>query len=165
MREPPDTATRDDLRAALRARGELGPELEAEVVEAFLARVERAMDERVDARVRERLVGEGIETAGLGSRMMAPVATTLKLGAGLTAVARGIGAAFGGSDGGIIGVCAGLATVTAVSLFGLIAEIHHTETQKELAKERLKRLQPLPPPAPHWAERLLDAVTRLRARA
>ena len=39
---------RDDLIAAARARRELGDELEPAVVEAFLDRVERAIDARVD---------------------------------------------------------------------------------------------------------------------
>jgi hypothetical protein len=45
---------RDDLIAAAGARRELGHELEPAVVEAFLDRVARAIDARVDQRLAER---------------------------------------------------------------------------------------------------------------
>ncbi len=51
----PDTVsgreTTNDLKAALAARRELDPELEDQVLEAFLARVEQ----RIDARVRQQM--------------------------------------------------------------------------------------------------------------
>jgi hypothetical protein len=47
---------RDEVEAALAARGELGRELEPEVVDAFLDRVERAIDRRVDERLEQRHV-------------------------------------------------------------------------------------------------------------
>lgn len=46
---------RDDLRAALAARQELGSGFEPEIIDSFLDRVERTIEARVDARVRERL--------------------------------------------------------------------------------------------------------------
>jgi DNA-directed RNA polymerase subunit RPC12/RpoP len=52
---PPHTIPRDELAAALAARRELGERLEPQVVEAFLDRIERAIDARVDARLDERL--------------------------------------------------------------------------------------------------------------
>jgi hypothetical protein len=42
-----------DLKAALEARRELGPELEDQILESFLIGLER----RIDARIDERLVG------------------------------------------------------------------------------------------------------------
>ena len=45
----------DELRVALRARQELGKDLEDEVVESFLSRVQDAIDERVEAKVNEAL--------------------------------------------------------------------------------------------------------------
>ena len=41
----------DELQAAIEARRELGPEREREVLATFLDRVERSIDERVDARL------------------------------------------------------------------------------------------------------------------
>ena len=53
---PEDTgSTRDDLTAAVGARRELGPDYEDAVLDGFLARLDRQMQERVDATVAERL--------------------------------------------------------------------------------------------------------------
>jgi hypothetical protein len=52
---PEDTGpTRDDLTAAVGARRELGPDYEDAVLDSFLARLDRQMQERVDAAVAER---------------------------------------------------------------------------------------------------------------
>ena len=52
---PDDTGpTRDDLTAAVGARRELGPDYEDAVLDSFLARLDRQMQERVDATVAER---------------------------------------------------------------------------------------------------------------
>jgi hypothetical protein len=52
---PDDTGpTRDDLAAAVGARRELGPDYEDAVLDGFLARLDRQMQERVDATVAER---------------------------------------------------------------------------------------------------------------
>lgn len=52
---PEDTgSTRDDLTAAVGARRELGPDYEDAVLDGFLARLDRQMQERVDATVAER---------------------------------------------------------------------------------------------------------------
>ena len=53
----PDSLTdaKDELTVALLARQELGKELEDEVIESFLSRVEDAIDARVEERVRESL--------------------------------------------------------------------------------------------------------------
>ena len=39
--------SRDELHAAIEARRELGPELEPHVVDAFVERIERRLDERI----------------------------------------------------------------------------------------------------------------------
>jgi hypothetical protein len=46
---------RDDLRAALAARQELGSGFEPEIIDSFLERLERTIEARVDARISERL--------------------------------------------------------------------------------------------------------------
>ena len=46
--------TRDDLTAAVGARRELGSDYEDAVLDAFLARLDRQMQERVDATVAQR---------------------------------------------------------------------------------------------------------------
>jgi hypothetical protein len=45
----------EELRAALAARQELGPDFEPAIIESFLDRLDRTIDARVDARVSERL--------------------------------------------------------------------------------------------------------------
>jgi hypothetical protein len=46
---------REELAAAVEARRELGQELEPQVIDSFLEKMEKAIDARVDQRVRERL--------------------------------------------------------------------------------------------------------------
>jgi VIT1/CCC1 family predicted Fe2+/Mn2+ transporter len=46
---------RDELSAAIEARRELGQELEPQVVDSFLARIEKHIDERIDERTKNRL--------------------------------------------------------------------------------------------------------------
>jgi hypothetical protein len=46
---------RDELSAAIEARRELGQELEPQVVDSFLARIEKQIDARIDERTRNRL--------------------------------------------------------------------------------------------------------------
>ncbi len=54
--EVPDNTgpMRDDLTAAVGARRELGPDYEDAVLDGFMARLDRQMQERVDATVAER---------------------------------------------------------------------------------------------------------------
>lgn len=47
----------DELKVALLTRQELGKDMEDEVIESFLSRVQDAIDARVEARVRESLHG------------------------------------------------------------------------------------------------------------
>jgi hypothetical protein len=65
---PESRITRDDVISAVGARNELGDEMEPEVVDAFLERVERAIDRRVadERAVRHHTVrddGHGIALA------------------------------------------------------------------------------------------------------
>ena len=46
---------RDELSAAIEARRELGEELEPQVIDSFLAKIEKQIDARVEQGVRERL--------------------------------------------------------------------------------------------------------------
>jgi hypothetical protein len=44
-----DRALKDELHAAMEARNELGAEMEPAVIDAFVARIERRLTDRVDA--------------------------------------------------------------------------------------------------------------------
>ena len=79
--------TRDDVASAVRARHELGDELEPAVVDAFLDRVERAIDAQVDAKVAEsksRRRGSGGMDAG---QRLALSIVSLGTGIPITAIA------------------------------------------------------------------------------
>jgi hypothetical protein len=44
-----DVVSKDELRAAMAARGELGDEMEPAVIDAFVERIERRLGDRADA--------------------------------------------------------------------------------------------------------------------
>jgi hypothetical protein len=48
----PDDVVEDELRAALKAREELGDEMEPAVIDAFVARIEQGLAQREDVRER-----------------------------------------------------------------------------------------------------------------
>ena len=54
--------SREDVASAVGARRELGEDLEPEVIDAFLEKVERAIDTRVDA----QLAAKGRPSKGRG---------------------------------------------------------------------------------------------------
>jgi hypothetical protein len=100
---------RDELQAALRARGELDRELEPHVIDAFLDRVERSIDARVDARVEARIRASVPERpsdrprSGGGSVVLA--LGSIGLGIGATGAANGMGS----TEGLIVAIIAWLA--------------------------------------------------------
>ena len=47
---------REELKATLEARRELGAELEPQLVESFLDKIDRGLDERIDAKLAGRRV-------------------------------------------------------------------------------------------------------------
>jgi hypothetical protein len=81
--------SREDVASAVGARRELGRELEPEVVDAFLERVERGIDARVDRRLAER---GGSVLAGMEDRGTSMTLAIVSLGTGIpiTAIAGGI---------------------------------------------------------------------------
>jgi hypothetical protein len=80
---------RDELQATLRARTEVGRELEPHLIDSFLDRIERSIDARADARIEARLRAHG----GLGTARQdrpGPAASTVALALG--SMAFGVGA-------------------------------------------------------------------------
>ncbi len=102
---PKTKITPEDVRSAVGARKELGDDLEPEVIDAFLHRVERAIDTQVEARLSERK-GKKRARANEGSRVALAI-TSLATAIPLTA----IGAEFGG----VIGMLAAWAGIVGVN--------------------------------------------------
>lgn len=84
------TLPREDLTAALHSRQELGERLEGEVVDSFLARVERSIDARLDGRIDERLRGRGVIKQKFEGGAMPVALASLIFGIPITAISAGI---------------------------------------------------------------------------
>jgi CRP-like cAMP-binding protein len=104
---------RDELQAAFNARGELGRDLEPEVIEAFLDRIERTIDARVDARVEARL-----QAGATKPRAAAPPARVGAIVLGIATTALGIGAT--GTATALNGVFAFLVAMAAWAAIAII---------------------------------------------
>lgn len=78
------TLPRDELAAALATRRELGAELDPEIAESFLARIEQGIDPRVNERLRQGGVGLGRAVKGGRAR------TNQAVGVALGSMALGI---------------------------------------------------------------------------
>lgn len=123
---------REELRAAVAARGELGRDLEPDVIDAFIDRVGAAIDSRVDARLMQRGDASPRTAQSRAGNFTARIGVSLAIGLPLTAIAGGIGGAYGDGPGAVAGILTALVTV-----FGLNA--YYTEVEKDLEKERLRR--------------------------
>jgi hypothetical protein len=95
MREP--TVDRHDVETALEARRELGPEYEPQVIDSFVDRIERRLDERVRAR-------KPIERRPIP--LLLPLGS---LGIGIGATGAALGPTNGGAGGIIVAIIAWLA--------------------------------------------------------
>src|SRR3954454_9379364 len=94
---PEPRVERDELIAALAARRELGPDLEPAVVDAFVERLERAIDVRVEQEGRRRLgsTPQRRHGGGLGTANVILALGSLGIGIGATGAATGMGGAAG----------------------------------------------------------------------
>jgi hypothetical protein len=95
MSEP--RVERDELIAALAARRELGSEHENAVIDAFVERLERSIDARVDREV-ERRLGHAPARGGGGGFGIGHIILalgSLGIGVGATGAATGMGDAAG----------------------------------------------------------------------
>jgi hypothetical protein len=80
---------RDELQATLRARTEVGRELEPHLIDSFLDRIERSIDARADARIEARLRAHG-ELGAPRQDRGGPAGSTVALALG--SMAFGVGA-------------------------------------------------------------------------
>lgn len=97
------TIPREEVQAALAARQELGERMEPEIIDAFLDRIERAIDTRVEARLRGRQESrpQGTDVGGVWLAL-----GSFGLGIPLTAIAANMAGLLG-----LIVVWAGIAAV------------------------------------------------------
>ncbi|MEV5890269.1 hypothetical protein [Nonomuraea fuscirosea] len=89
-----DKRLRDDLRATLEARRDLGPDYEPALIDSFMER----LDATIAARVRIELDHHGVAPrgkAGPGAPLIPIVLGSLGIGVPLTAIAGTTGGAFG----------------------------------------------------------------------
>ena len=86
--------TRDDVTSAVGARHELGEDLEPAVVDAFLDKVERAIDAQVEAKVAESRKGRRSSGLDQGQRLALSI-VSLGTGIPITAIAAEEGGAVG----------------------------------------------------------------------
>lgn len=68
MNAPTDNELGKELHATLRARKELGPEYEAELIESFLEKVTARIDTQVQSRVRRELAQQQTSSARVATR-------------------------------------------------------------------------------------------------
>jgi hypothetical protein len=97
---------RDDLEAAVEARRELGPAHEAEIIDGFVERMEKSIDQRIDDRI-----GRLRETRATRGRDGDYTVTYVSLGVSIPML--GIAGGIAGLAG-IIVVCLALVLVNAI---------------------------------------------------
>jgi hypothetical protein len=102
--------TREDVVSAVGARHELGRDLEPEVIDAFLDRVERGIDARVDRRLAEHRPERAQRSRRSGGRSEGLALAIVSLGTGIpiTAIA--------GEMGGLPGLIAAWAGIVGVNV-------------------------------------------------
>lgn len=89
-----DKRLRDDLRATLEARRDLGPDYEPALIDSFMER----LDATIAARVRAELDHHGVaprKKTGQGTPLVPIALGSLGIGVPLTAIAGTTGGAFG----------------------------------------------------------------------
>lgn len=105
---------RDELQATLRARTEVGRELEPHLIDTFLDRIERSIDARADARIEARLRAYGALGATRERPSPGPSGTTVVLALG--SMALGVGATGAATAfGDVTGFLAAVAVWTAIA--------------------------------------------------
>ena len=103
---------RSELKAAVGARMELGPEMEDQVIEAFLHRIEDHIDARVSRDI-EAQAGLRAPSTHKGKPEMV-VAPSLALSIPLVAIA--------GAEAGAVGIASVMIVVLAINVFYVIGK-------------------------------------------
>ena len=106
-RVPDSRITRDDVISTVGARRELGDEMEPEVVDAFLQRVEDAIDTRVDSRLADAKAKRYRMPSDDGPRLALAI-VSLGTGIPITAIAA--------ESGGVAGIIVAWAGIVGVNV-------------------------------------------------
>ena len=101
---------RRDLQSAVEARRELGPEYEPQLIESFLERLDRDIDQRLDARVSGHRPHPG---PGRTNTSIPIALGSLGLGIPLSGIAGGTGGL-----GGLLAAWAGIVAVNVAHAWG-----------------------------------------------
>jgi hypothetical protein len=122
----------DELAAAIAAGQELGQNLEPQAVEAYLRRVEDAIDARVDARVEELIGQTGRSRDKHNHSFTGRLLGSIAIGIPLTAVAGDIARGAAGGAGAVFGVLGVLAAIVTLN-------VYYTEKETEPESEHNRR--------------------------
>lgn len=115
--------SREELKAAVAARRELGGEYEDAVLDSFLDRMDSSISARVDSRVADRLAGRGGGSVRTGHRGDDPGGRAFVLG--LVSLGTGIPiSGIAGGTSGIGGLVVAWAGIAAVNLAHALQNRH-----------------------------------------
>lgn len=111
----PPVVARDDVRAAVATRRELGERMEDEIIDDFLERIDRTLEGRIEQRVAQRLGRTRAAAEQRARNFTGRIAASLGIGIPLTAIAGGIG-----EVPGIVAVWAGIVALN----------VYYSETER-----------------------------------
>ncbi|HLZ69737.1 MAG TPA: hypothetical protein VKV26_07485 [Dehalococcoidia bacterium] len=132
---PPASPSSDELHRAAAAQPP-APPADADVVEAYLARLEATLAARVDQQVAAQSDASGQALVRLQSGLTKRIAASLAIGIPLVGAAGSIAGRYGNGQAAVAGIIAVL-----VAIVGL--NVYYTEVEKDLEKEGLRnRRQP-----------------------
>jgi hypothetical protein len=104
---PEPIVHRDDVETALEARRELGPQYEPQVIDAFVERIERRVEERIGTRAP-------------AERRPIPILLPLgSLGIGIGATGAALGPTNGGAGGILVAIVAWIAIAVVNAAYAL----------------------------------------------
>ncbi|WP_411089053.1 hypothetical protein [Streptomyces sp. 061-3] len=135
--EARDSELEKELNATLQARSELGPEYESALIDSFLEKVDRRLDETLDRRVRRHLAEQQITVArGARSPQEPPLANFgERFGFGIISLVLAIPlSAIGVANAGIEGLAVAWLGIVGVN----VAQVVRSRPSFRRSEERAK---------------------------
>ncbi len=125
----PASPSSDELRRA----AALPPAVsaDADIIEAYLARMEATLAARVDQQAAAQSDESAHALARLQSGLTKRIAASLGIGVPLVGAAGGLGGRYGQGEGAVAGI---LGVLIAI----VVLNVYYTEVEKDLEKERLR---------------------------